>query len=64
MYIIDIYTSARHNRIMLQVSGMEAAMAAYKAACALADLSTEPTRADLWVDDTGEVIARHGEVED
>jgi len=64
MYIVDIMTS-RTNRIMFEVEGCEAAYAAFRSACEMIDLAVNSDKkVELWIDETGEVIASHGEIED
>lgn len=54
MYNIDIYTDGL-NRVSLAVSGCEAAYAAFRSACEVAELTG--ARVDLWDSETDEVLA-------
>ena len=64
MYIIDIMTS-RTNRLMLEVNDYKAAYTAFKSACDMIDLTANSDKkVELWLDDTAEVLASYGEIED
>ena len=60
MYTVSIYTDGT-NRIDLRVDGCEAAYAAYRMACDMAELTGATV--DLWDSETGEVLACNGEDE-